>query len=114
VKVTAAAGSNTFMVNQSITTGNFSTLFALAPGSSVFNSSCADVSATFKQTSINAMSNKVTVKFNASSAGTYYIAIKLSTSSVNGKPAPTPSTVGDNFKTSGVAGSSANLKMVKK
>src|SRR4029078_9195783 len=40
VKVTAPAGNNTVVVNQSITTGNFNTLFAVQSGSTVYNSSC--------------------------------------------------------------------------
>jgi hypothetical protein len=48
----------------------------------------------FTQSSTNGTTGTVTVTFNASSAGTYYISIKFSTSSVIGKTAPNPSTVG--------------------
>jgi hypothetical protein len=47
------AGSNTFVVSQSITTGNFSTLFAIASGSVVYNSSCTNVRGKFSQSSPN-------------------------------------------------------------
>ena len=49
VKITAPAGNNTVVVNQSITTGNFNTLFAIASGSNVYNSSCKNVHGTFTQ-----------------------------------------------------------------
>lgn len=114
VKVTAAAGSNTFVINQSITTGNFSTLFAIASGSNIYNSSCTNVHATFTQTSTNGTTGTVTATFNASTAGTYYIAIKFSTSNVVGKTAPSPSTVGYTYNTTGVPGSTSGLSLVKK
>src|SRR5436190_2377957 len=43
VQVTAAAGSNTFTVNEAITSGNFSTLFAMQAGSNVFDTSCVSL-----------------------------------------------------------------------
>ena len=114
VRVTAAAGSNTFVVNQSITTGNFSTLFAIASDSNVYSSSCGNVHATFTQSSINATAGTVTATFNAPTAGTYYIGIKFSASSVTGKTAPTPGTVGYSYSTTGVPGSTDGLNVVKK
>jgi len=114
VKVTAPAGNNMFVVNQSITTGNFNTLFAIASGSTVYNSSCTNVHATFTQSSINNTTGTVTVTFNAATAGTYYIAIKFSTTSVTGKTAPTPSTVGYTYSTTGVPGSTSSLNLVKR
>lgn len=115
VKVTAPAGNNTFVVNQSITTGNFNTLFAIASGSIVYNSSCTNVHGTFTQSSINnTTTGTVTVNFNAATAGTYYIAIKFSPSSVTGKTAPTPSTVGYTYSTTGVPGSTSSLNFVKR
>ena len=114
VKLTAAAGSNTFVVNQSITTANFSTLFAITSGSNVYNSSCTNVHGTFTQSSTTGTTGTVTVTFTASTAGTYYIAIKFSTSNVTGKTAPSPSTVGYTYSTTGVPGSTTNLNLVKK
>ena len=115
VKVTAPAGNNTFVVNQSITTGNFNTLFAIANGSSVFNSSCTKVNATFTQSDINnTTTGTVTVTFNAPTAGIYYIGIKFSPSSVKNKTAPAPTTtVGYSFSTTGVPGSTQGLNLVK-
>ena len=115
VKVTAAAGSNTFVVDQTITTGNFSTLFALTSGSSVFNGNCKQLQgATFTQSSTNGTTGTITVMFNAPTAGTYYIAVKLNTANLNMQPAPTPSTVGYSFDTAGVPGSTSSLNLVKK
>lgn len=114
VRVSAAAGSNTFVINQSITTGNFSTLFALASGSTVYTSSCTNAHGTFTQSSINGTTGTVTVTFNAPRAGVYYIAVKFNTSSVTGKNAPNPSTVGYSYSTTGVAGSTNSLNLVKR
>ena len=115
VKVTAPAGNNTFVVNQSITTGNFNTLFAIASGSNVFNSSCTSVNGTFTQSDINnTTTGTVTVTFNATTAGIYYIGIKFSPSSVKNKTAPAPTTtVRYRFSTIGVPGSTQGLNLVK-
>jgi hypothetical protein len=113
VKVTAPAGNNMFVVNQSITTGNFDTLFAIANGSSVFNSSCTNLHGTFTQSPINnTTTGTVTVTFNAPTAGIYYIGIKFSTSSVKDKTAPAPTTVGYSYSTTGVPGSTNGLNLV--
>jgi hypothetical protein len=57
----------------------------------------------------------VTVTFNAPTASIYYIAVKLSTSSVDGKTGPTPvTTVGYSYDTTGVPGSTSGLNLVKK
>jgi len=110
VKVTVAAGSNTFTVNQSITTGNFSSLFVLTSGSNVFNANCVNgLNPNITQSGAN-----VTVQWNAPSAGTYIISIKYSTSSVTGVTAPTPSTVHYQFTTVGVPGSTSGVDLVKK
>ena len=119
VKVTAAKGSNTFAINQSITTGNFNTLFSIASGSAVFNSSCTKTKATFTQSpTTNTTRSAVTVNWTAPSAGTYVISVKFNAQSVDGKTAPNPSTVGYSFTTSGaagdVAGSTQGLNLVKK
>jgi hypothetical protein len=116
VKVTAPAGNNTFVVNQSITTGNFNTLFAIASGSNVYNSSCTNVHGIFTQSPINnTTTGTVTVTFNAPTAGIYYIGIKFRPSSVTGKTAPTPgTTVGYSYDTTGVPGSTSGLNLVKR
>jgi trimeric autotransporter adhesin len=107
VKVTAPAGPNSFTVAQSITTGNFSTQFALTSGSNVYNSACAKK----PRSTITAGASGVTATFTAPSAGTYYIGIHYTTSSVNRKPVPSPTTVHYEFSTGGVAGSTSGLDL---
>jgi hypothetical protein len=113
VKFTVPAGNNTFTITQTITTGNFSTPFAMANGGSdVFNSNCSSMSPTFTQ---NPTTGTVTVTFNAPTAGTYIIGIKYSSNSVGGSPAPSPgTTVHYNFMTTGVPGSTSGLDLVLK
>ena len=115
LKVTASAGNNTFVVNQSITTGNFNTLFAIASGSNVYDSSCTNMHGDFSQSPINnTTTGTVTVTFNAATAGIYYMGIKFSTKSVDGKTAPAPgSTVGYSFDTTGVPGSTSGINLIK-
>ena len=103
-----------FVVNQSITTGNFGTLFAIDSGSNVYSSSCTNVHASFTQSSINSTTGTVTATFAARTAGTYYIGIKFSTSTVTGKTAPTPDTVGYSYSTTGIPDSTSGLNLVKK
>jgi hypothetical protein len=111
VKVTAPAGNNTFTIPETITTGNFSSLFDMASGSNVFDSGCNSVSPTITQ---NPTTKAVTVTFNAPTAGTYFISIKYSANSVVGSPAPSPTTtVHYNFMTTGVPGSTSGLDLVK-
>jgi hypothetical protein len=113
VKVTSTtAGQNTFTINQSITSGNFTTPFTFASGSNVFTASCSTASGVLIT---QAASGNVTVKFNASAAGqTFIIGIKYDTSAVKGKAAPTPSTVTYSFNTVGVPGTTQGLSLVKK
>jgi hypothetical protein len=107
VKVTAPAGPNSFTVAQSITTGNFSTQFALGGGSNVFNSACAKK----LHPTITAGAGGATATFTAPSAGTYYIGIQYTTSSVKGKPVPSPTTVHYEFSTGGVSASTSGLDL---
>ena len=86
VMVTAPAGSNTFTITQTITTGNFTGLFDFHSGSNVFTSNCGSVHATITQ---NPATGAVTAQFNAPTAGTYIISIKYQTKSIVGDPAPT-------------------------
>jgi len=109
VKVTAAAGSNTFTVNEAITSGNFSTLFAMQAGSNVFDLGCVTLHPTISQ-----LGGTVTVQFNAPSAGTYAILVKFSANSVKGAGAPSPTTVHYNISTAGVADSTQGLDLNKK
>jgi len=111
VKVSAPG---TYTINQSITTGNFTTLFAIAAGSSVFDSACNTVAGN----SITQSSGlgTVTVTFSSASSGPFYIGIKFSTSNVVGKTAPPSnnSTVHYQYSTTGVAGSTSGLDLVRK
>jgi hypothetical protein len=114
IKVTAVAGSNTFTINQAITSSdnNFNHFFASASGSNVFTSNCTALK---PPPSINTSGGVTTVTFNASSAGTYIIGIKYNAKSVEGFTAPSPNTtVHYAFSTGGVPGSTQGLDLVKK
>ena len=111
VKVTAAQGSNTATITQTITTGNFSCLFAIANGSNVFDSNCNSVSETITQ---NATTGTVTVQFTAPTAGTYIIGIKYDSHSIAGCTAPSPgTTVHYAFTTNGNALTTQGLDLIK-
>jgi hypothetical protein len=111
VSVTVPAGNNVFTVTETITTGNFTVPFALANGgNNVFNSSCTAQSENITQ---NPNTGTVTVSFNAPVAGTYIISLKYDTGSVKGATAPNPTTVHYNFATTGVAGSTSGIDLIK-
>jgi len=111
VAVTVPAGNNVFTVTQTITTGNFTGKFDFASAQNVFNSSCNAVSSTITQ---NPNTGTVTVSFNAPVAGTYIISIKYDSKSIVGLPAPSPTTtVHYDFATTGVAGSTSGLDLIK-
>ena len=77
----------------------------------MFNSSCNSLSETFTQ---NTTTGAVTVHFNAPTAGTYVIGIKYDSKSIVGDPAPSPgTTVHYVFATTGVAGSTQGLDLIK-
>jgi hypothetical protein len=103
------AGNNVFTVTQTITTGNFTGTFNIASGSNVFNSNCNSTSNNMTQ----AANGTVTVSFNAPVAGTYIISIKYDSKSIAGLTAPNPTTVHYNFATTGVAGSTSGLDLIK-
>jgi hypothetical protein len=107
VKVTAPAGPNSFTVGQSITTGNFSTKFALGGGSNVFNSACAKG----LHPTITAGAGGVTASFTAPAAGTYFIGIHYTTASVKTQTVPNPGTVHYEFSTGGVSASTSGLDL---
>jgi Bacterial pre-peptidase C-terminal domain len=110
VKVTVPAGNNVFTITEAITTGNFSTKFALANGgNNVFNSSCTAQSETITQDP----DGTVHVSFNAPTAGTYIISLKYDSGSVKGAAAPSPTTVHYNFSTTGVPGSTSGIDLIK-
>jgi hypothetical protein len=111
LEVTVPAGNNIFTVTEAITTGNFTTKFALANGgNNVFNSSCVAQSETITQ---NTTTGTVTVSFNAPTAGTYIISLKYDAGSVKGATAPTPTTVHYDFSTTGVPGSTQGIDLIK-
>jgi hypothetical protein len=107
--VTVPAGNNVFTVTETITTGNFTGTFNIASGSNVFNSNCNSTSNNMTQ----AANGTVTVSFNAPVAGTYIISIKYDSKSIAGLTAPNPTTVHYNFATTGVAGSTSGLDLIK-
>jgi hypothetical protein len=116
VKVTAAAGDNTFVIDQLITTGNFNTQFKLDGGGNVFKGSdckpAKDVH--MRQNTTNGTNSTVTVTFKAQQAGVYYIVVKFQTGNVGGDPAPAPgTTVHYDFSTTGVPGSTSSVDLVK-
>jgi hypothetical protein len=108
VSVTAPAGSNTFTITQTITTGNFNTFFDTASGSGVYSSNCGNLGSTITQNG-----NTTTVTFNAPTAGTYIIGIKYDSKSIVGATAPNPPTVHYNYATTGVPGSTSGLDLIK-
>ena len=109
VRVNGAAGANSVVVSQAITTGNFSTLFGQGSGSTVSTSGCATVSgATFTAGSGN---GTFTVQWNAATAGTYFIGLTLSTSGLKNRAVPNPPTVHYAFTTNGVTGSTSGIDL---
>jgi hypothetical protein len=116
VKVMAPAGSNTFVISQSITTGNFNTQFKLDGGGNVFKGSDCKAAGgvNMRQDTTNGTNSAVTVRFNAQHAGVYYIAVKFQTGNVGGHPAPAPgTTVHYDFSTTGLPGSTSSFDLVR-
>jgi hypothetical protein len=111
VEVTATAGSNTFTIDQAITTGNFdSHFFSQAAGSFAYTSGCSKII----NATVTTSNGVTTVSFNASSAGTYIIGIKYDATSVTGFSAPSPSTVSYTFTLTGFPSSTKGLDLVEK
>jgi len=111
VKVTVAAGNQSFTITQTITTGNFTGLFDIQGGSSVFDSNCNSQHPTITQ---NTTTGAVTAQWNAPTPGTYFIAIKFDSKSIVGDPAPSPgTTVHYDFMTTGVPLSTSGLDLIK-
>src|SRR5262249_19047118 len=111
-----STGSKTYKIDQSITTGNFSTFFGVASGSAAFSPSCNKLNTQISSALVNG--KWVThVTFNATNStglGTYFIGIKYSTAAVKGKTAPSPTTVHYEFSTEGVNNSTDGLDLKKK
>ena len=108
VKVTAVAGSNTFTINQAITTGNFDSHFFNHSAGQVFTSGCAKRSST-----LSTSAGVTTVTFTAASAGTYVIGIKYNAWTVKSFTAPSPTTVHYTFQLGALATSLKGLDLVK-
>jgi len=114
VKVTAVAGSNSFTINQAITSSNnnFNHFFSQASGTAVYTSGCVKINNANISTS---SSGVTTVTFNASSAGTYIIGIKYDSTSVKNFNAPSPNTtVHYTFTLEGFPLSTQGLDLTKK
>jgi hypothetical protein len=111
LKVTVPAGNNIFTITEAITTGNFTTKFALANGgNNVWNNSCNSLSNTITQ----AGNGTVTVSFSAPVAGTYFISLKYDSGSVKGSTAPGPTTtVHYDITTTGLPGSTQGIDLIK-
>jgi hypothetical protein len=112
VQVTAVAGSNTFTINQAITSSNnnFNHFFSFANGSFVYNGGCSKVATQ----SVTQSGSTTTVTFTAPTAGTYFIGIKYDSTSVKGFTAPSPTTtVHYTFTTGGLPSSVQGLDLIK-
>jgi len=107
VRVPASNGPNTFTINQVITTGNFTRTLDL-DSASAFTTACG---AGPSPTASQGPNGALTVSFNASSAGTYLLAVTYSTLSVKGQKLPSPSTVHYDFSTQGVSSSTNGLDL---
>jgi len=100
------------VIDQSITTGNFTVLWAIVKGSAVFNSACSSVSKpSFSQTSTTGTDGSITASWNATVSGTYFIMVKLDIKSAVRQVVPNPATVHYNFSSAGIANSSAGIDL---
>ena len=107
VKVTVTStGAKTYTITQTIS-GGTSRYFQPASGSFAYDASCNVLGTTVTQSG-----GTTTVKFTATKAGTYYIGIKYSPSSVVGETVPSPlPTFTYTFATTGVTGSSSKVTL---
>ena len=115
-KVTSVAGANTFTINQTITSGNFTKLFTVASGSAAFGPTCVKAANSNVRQQPQSLGT-TTVTFTAPQAGlTYYIGVKYDSTSVSNVAPPTgnPATAVYSFATTGVGGSTSGLSLVKK
>ena len=110
VPVTAAAGENVFRIKQAITTGNLTTFFAgVGNASDVFDSGCASLPRSGSQSG-----DTTTIKFNAPTAGNYFIGVDFSAQSLLGQPVPYRETTAQfEFTTIGVPDSTSRLDLVE-
>ena len=113
VKVNATAGANTVTVTQTIATPNtFNTLFKLNTGGNVYNTGCASsFSPTFTSSGTSGKTGTVTVNFTAPTAGTYYVTVNYTGSSLKNKAVPSPTPASFSFAVANVSGSSTSLSL---
>jgi hypothetical protein len=114
----STSGSKTVHVTQLNTTSPFVLKSPPFPVQSiqVFSvvagtTTCNNVSLTGSSTGTPA---DVSATFNASTGTNYVVAVKYSTSSIAGSAAPNPTTQQYTYATTGVAGSTQTLNLVKK
>jgi trimeric autotransporter adhesin len=108
VPVTASAGSNTFTINQAITTGNFAALFTVGSGA-VYTSACG---AGPRDSTSQSANGTVSLRFTATSSGTYYLAVTYKSTSVKNEQPPNPDTTAHyDFSTQGVASSTSGVDL---
>jgi hypothetical protein len=100
------SGSNSYTITQTLSADTLTTPFGLASGSFAYNANCQTVNATLTQNA----NGTVTV----SGSGIVYIGIKYNPGTVVGKSAPNPATVTYTFATTGIAGSTSSVNLVKK
>ncbi len=110
VKVTVPAGPQTVEVNQAITSGNFTQKLTLANGGKVYSAACGKVK---QPTFASGPDGSVTVGFNATAAGRYWVAVRYHANAVNGQSTPAPTTIHYLFSTAGVSSSSATLDFLR-
>jgi hypothetical protein len=106
MKVTVGAGSHSYTLTQS-SPDMPGVTFDIAAGSAVFNSSCVKVADINQQ----AANGSVTITFTG--AGTFIIAVKFDSKSIQGETAPSPSAT-FTFQLTGVANSTDTLNLVPK
>jgi len=111
LRVSVPAGQNSIVVNQSITTANFSTLWILAKGSSVYTSTCGNVKSTVTQSGTTGASGTFSINWTAAAAGNYYIVLKLDSRNIKGKAVPAPAIVHFDFGSTSASGSTVGIDM---
>ena len=91
MRVVAPAGNNALTIDESVTSGNLSTLLGLGSGSNVYRSDCsgglkASITQSFSQRGVRHDQRDL----HRAGAGTYYLGVKLTTNTVKGLGAAVP------------------------
>jgi hypothetical protein len=109
LQVDALSGSNSVVIDQSITTANFTKFWNVSKGSTVYSGNCGNsIKGTFSQ----APNGSITVSWRAASAGRYIILLKLGVNNFTRQPVPDPSTVHFDFSSPGIPDSSHGIDLV--